>query len=669
MTGSPRVPSRWDEAAARRWSARTRPSALGQRVYSSRLLGADPTLVLAGGGNTSLKATTRDLHGDAVETIWIKASGADLAGVEASDFSPLALPAVARLLELERLSDPDLVRELLRARLDPSAPSPSVETLLHALLPFRFVDHAHPDALLALADSVGGAALAEEFYGADCLVVPYVKPGWDLARACRDLWRGATAAGRRPRGLVLLGHGVLAFADDARASYETLLELVARAAARLPPPRRPRARAARRPAPWSAVDLARARGALSRHAGRPLLLHLRDDREARAFLERSDLTRIAGRGPLTPDHVVRTKRLPLVVRRPQRIEESVERYVTAYRREFERLRRGRALTPLDPAPRVLLVPGTGIVGAGATARDAELAAEIYLHTAWAIERAEALGGYRPAPPRAIFEVEYWELEQAKLRRGGAPPPLAGRVALVTGSAGGIGRASARALLAAGAGVVGLDLRPTELDGAFAGVEGDARSRATLRRAVELAARRFGGLDILVLNAGVFFAGPPIAELGDDDWRATFALNLDAQMALLREAIPLLGLAPAGGAVVVVGSKNVAAPGPGAAAYSASKAALTQLARVAALELAPAGIRVNVVHPDAVFDTGVWSPERLAERAARYGLSVADYRRRNLLRREVGSADVGALVAALAGDLFALTTGAQIPIDGGNERVI
>jgi rhamnose utilization protein RhaD (predicted bifunctional aldolase and dehydrogenase)/NAD(P)-dependent dehydrogenase (short-subunit alcohol dehydrogenase family) len=660
--------SRWQSAEARRWAATTTPGALGLRVYASRLLGADASLVLAGGGNTSVKATLEDLHGRAVEALFVKASGADLATATAADFTPLKLASVRLLAELDVLPDRALARELLRLRLDPEAPPPSVEALLHAFLPHRFVDHAHPDALLALLDSADGDRRAAELYGDDCLVVPYVKPGFALAVAVRRAWRAAGARTAQLRGMVLLRHGVFAFADDARASYETLLELVARAARALP--RRPSLVATRkRPAAWSSTDVARLRGALCTAAGRPLCLARRDERDLLAFLDRADLARVTRRGPLTPDHVLRTKRRPLVVRDARRVDAAVAAFVAATTDEFERLRHGRALVPLDPAPRVVLVPGTGVFGAGATPRDARLAAEIYARTAWAIARAEALGGYRPLAPAALFEVEYWELEQAKLRRAGDARSLDGRIALVTGAASGIGRAAAEALLAQGAAVVGLDLAPCALAGDFVGVEGDARAPRVVRRAIETAVRRFGGLDIVVANAGVFFAGPTIETLADADWRRTMALNLDAQLVLLRESAPLLKLAPAGGAVVVVGSKNVAAPGRGAAAYSASKAALTQLARVAALEWASDGIRVNVVHPDAVFDTGVWTPERLAERAANYGLTVEAYRRRNLLRREVRSTDVGALVAALCGDLFARTTGAQIPIDGGNERVI
>ncbi|HSM12921.1 MAG TPA: SDR family oxidoreductase, partial [Thermoanaerobaculia bacterium] len=297
------------------------------------------------------------------------------------------------------------------------------------------------------------------------------------------------------------------------------------------------------------------------------------------------------------------------------------------------------------------------------------AATLYRHTARAIERAELAGGWRPLGARALYEVEAWDLEQAKLAPATGRPPLAGRVALVTGSASGIGRAAARALATRGAAVVGLDLVPGERGPGRIDLEGDAADPVTLAAAVALAAERFGGLDIVVSNLGVFPASAPVESIPAETWQRTMRLNVDAHRALLAESIPLLRLAPAGGAVVVVGSKNVPAPGPGAAAYSASKAALTQLARVAALELARDGVRVNVVHPDAVFDTGLWSADVLAARAARYGLSVEEYRRRNLLRREVRSEDVGELVAELAGDLFRATTGAQIPVDGGNERVV
>jgi NAD(P)-dependent dehydrogenase (short-subunit alcohol dehydrogenase family) len=324
---------------------------------------------------------------------------------------------------------------------------------------------------------------------------------------------------------------------------------------------------------------------------------------------------------------------------------------------------------LDPAPRIVVARGLGVFAAGATPVDARVALDIYQHTMAAVLVAEELGGFRPLPAADLFEVEYWDLEQAKLRLKPKPAALAGQVAVVTGAASGIGKACVAALRAQGAAVAGLDLQPTPEATDYLGLTCDVTDAAAVRRALEAAVHRFGGVDIVIANAGVFHSGPTIEELEEDAFRRVLELNTVSHLALLRGAVPLLKLAPAGGSVVVIGSKNVAAPGPGAAAYSASKAALTQIARVAALELAPHGIRVNVLHPDGVFDTGVWTPEVLAQRAARYGLTVEQYKKRNLLGTEITAADVGALAAALCTPLFARTTGAQIPIDGGNDRVI
>jgi NAD(P)-dependent dehydrogenase (short-subunit alcohol dehydrogenase family) len=310
---------------------------------------------------------------------------------------------------------------------------------------------------------------------------------------------------------------------------------------------------------------------------------------------------------------------------------------------------------------------------GATPKDARIVEDVYRHTMKVIRDCTALGGYQPVALDDLFDVEYWDLEQAKLRRRGAPPPFAGEIALVTGAARGIGRACAEALLAEGAAVVGLDVDPA-VTTAFAGpewlgAEADVSDVAAVTEALEGGVERFGGLDMVVLNAGIFPAGAPLADLEVDAWRRTMAVNLDANAFLLRETHPLLRLAPNGGRVVVIGSKNVPAPGPGVAGYSASKAALTQLARVAALEWGGDGIRVNVIHPNAVFDTGAWPEEVVAQRAASYGLTVEEYRTRNVLRTEVTAADVARLCVAMCGPAFAKTTGAQVPVDGGNERVI
>jgi NAD(P)-dependent dehydrogenase (short-subunit alcohol dehydrogenase family) len=290
-----------------------------------------------------------------------------------------------------------------------------------------------------------------------------------------------------------------------------------------------------------------------------------------------------------------------------------------------------------------------------------------------IARATALGGYRALPAKDLFDVEYWDLEQAKLRKGGKPPPFAGEIALVTGAASGIGKACVAALLARGAAVVGLDIDPgvatLHARPDFLGIACDVTAEEGVRDAIRHAVDAYGGIDMLVLNAGIFPGGRRVDALATDEWRRVMQVNLDANLVLMRECHPFLKEAPRAGRVVVIGSKNVPAPGPGAAAYSASKAALTQLARVTALEWGADGIRINILHPNAVFDTGIWTPEVLAARAAHYGMSVDDYKRNNVLRTEVGSRDVAELAAEMCGPLFAKTTGAQVPVDGGNDRVI
>jgi rhamnose utilization protein RhaD (predicted bifunctional aldolase and dehydrogenase)/NAD(P)-dependent dehydrogenase (short-subunit alcohol dehydrogenase family) len=657
------VESLWNDEEAAGY-----PGELGLRVYTSRLLGRDKTLVLHGGGNTSVKIRQANRFGDEEEILYVKGSGWDLETIEAAGFSPVRLAPAARLATLARLSDPEMVNELRTAMTVASAPTPSVEAILHAALPFKYVDHTHADAVVTITNSLDGEALVREAYGDSVVVIPYVMPGFDLARLCAE--RFPAEAGPQTVGVVLLNHGIFSFGETARESYERMIELVNRAERLLE--RRgawalgaPAAASAPEPDP---VAVARLRRDLSQAAGFPMVLRGQRDPQSLAFARRADAGAISQQGPATPDHVIRTKRLPLFGR-------DVEAYAEAYRAFFaEHAPHASAKkTMLDPAPRVVLDPELGLATAGRSVKEAAIAAEIYQHTMEIIERAELLGGYRALPARDLFDMEYWDLEQAKLAKAGKPPAFAGEVALVTGAASGIGRAAVEALLARGAAVVGLDVDPrietilARPD--FLGLACDVTDEAAVTAAVARTVAAFGGLDMLILNAGIFPAARKIADLPLADWDRVMRVNLDANLLLLRLGHPLLALAPGGGRVVVIGSKNVPAPGPGAAAYSASKAALYQLARVAALEWGKDGIRVNVLHPNAVFDTGVWTEEVLASRAAAYKLSVDEYRRNNVLGVEVTSRDVAELAAELCGPRFAKTTGAWIPVDGGNERVI
>ncbi|MGB0562960.1 MAG: bifunctional aldolase/short-chain dehydrogenase [Spirulinaceae cyanobacterium] len=634
------------------------------RVYTSRLLGRDPSLVLHGGGNTSVKVKETNLVGETEEVLYVKGSGWDLATIEAPGFAPVRMAHLLKLAQLEQLSDPQMVNELKTQMTLASAPSPSVETILHATLPYKYVDHTHADAVVTVTNTPGGRARIEEIYGDRVVIIPYVMPGFDLARVCAAQFAAAAHAGTV--GMVLMNHGIFSFGATAEESYERMIELVGQAEAYIEK-HQARVSFADIEIPQVSIrqDLAALRYQISEVAGQAMIM--KSDRTAKTlgYIQREDLAEISQQGPATPDHVIRTKRVPLIGR-------DVDAYARDYQKYFD-AHAHAGQTMLDPAPRVVLDPELGRCSIGKTAKAAQIVADIYDHTIDVITTATNLESYQALPQQDLFAVEYWDLEQAKLRKGGKAPMFTGEIALVTGAASGIGKACVAELLKQGAAVVGLDINPDitglydRLD--FLGIPCDVTDSTALDAALEQAVQRFGGLDMLVLNAGIFPGGRAIADLETDLWRKVMQINLDANLVLLREAHPLLKLAPNGGRVVVIGSKNVPAPGPGAAAYSASKAALNQLMRVAALEWGKDKIRINSVHPNGVFDTALWTDEVLASRAAHYGLSVQEYKTNNLLKVEVTSQSVAQLVAQLCGPLFAQTTAAQVPIDGGNERVV
>ncbi len=658
------------ESDARTWDPEVLPldaDSIDELVLASRLLGADPSLVLHGGGNTSVKAPWSDITGATIDAIYVKGSGWDLATIERPGFAPMPVGRLSDLAALEHLSDPDMVRELSAARLDPEAPQPSVEALLHAFLPHRAVLHSHADLILTLTNLADGDERVASVFGDAVVVVPYVMPGFDLARAVARCWDEQSHPGTT--GMVLMAHGLFTFGDTCQEAYERHLHLIQLATAHVDSLPAATVQAAREVPVVCVADLADLRRQLSEVAGRPLVVTRHTDDDTMRFVGRTDLADLATRGPLTPDHVIRTKRVPLVGR-------DIEGYAADYTDYFD-TNHTRARTPitmLDPAPRIVLDPELGMLAVGARAADADVAADIAHHTMGVITTCEdRLGGWEPLPAHHLFDLEYWDLEQAKLRRRGVPPPLEGQIAVVTGAASGIGNACARVLIDHGAAVIGLDRDP-QVTNAFAstawlGCEVDVTDSAqhddALRRGVE----RFGGVDVAVIAAGVFGQSQRIADLDLARWDDVMAVNVRAVAGALRSLHPLLARSPVGGRVVVVGSKNALAPGAGAGAYSASKAAVTQMARVAALEWGVDGIRVNTVHPDAVFDTGLWSDELLAERAAAYGMTVAEYKQRNLLRTEVTADLVAQAVLQLVGPAFAATTGAQIAIDGGSDRTI
>ena len=639
------------------------------RAYSSRLLGQNPDLVLHGGGNTSVKVKETNLLGDEEELLYVKGSGWDLASIEAAGFAPVRLDVLRQMATFDQLSDVDMVRMQRAAMTDPYAPNPSVEAVLHAIIPFTYVDHTHADAVVTITNTPDGEATIEQLYGERILLIPYVMPGFLLAKKVYQMTRDIDWT--QYQGMVLLNHGVFTFDDDARRCYENMIDLVTAAEDYINSKTALELNADNH-SETDLKTLARTRQQVAAERGTPVYALLDTGAQAVSFSCLDTVDSIATRGPLTPDHIIRTKQSPLIIRADADMEcNPVGAYATAYQSYFDRNTNGQHRC-LDRAPRWAVWKNQGLVSFGASLQDAAIIADISRHTIKAIQLAEKLGGWCALPEKDLYEVEYWELEQAKLKSSKSTPEFQGKVALVTGAASGIGKACVEALIAKGAAVAALDMNPA-IEGLYHNTQVleivcDVTRDTVLKQSVEQTVRRFGGLDILVSNAGAFSVSKNIEDMDEVTWHEGLAVNLTSHQRLMQYAIPYLryGIDPA---MVIIATKNVPAPGPGAAAYSAAKAGLTQLARVAALELGKDNIRVNTIHPNAVFDTGVWTDEVLQDRAQHYGMTVQAYKTNNVLRTEVSAYSVAQMVCAMAGETFAKTTGAQVPVDGGNERVI
>ncbi|MFL5808789.1 MAG: SDR family NAD(P)-dependent oxidoreductase, partial [Flavisolibacter sp.] len=453
---------------------------LQSRVHTSQLLGKNKSLVLHGGGNTSVKITEKNIVGEEEEILYVKGSGWDLETITADGFSPVRIGHLKKLAELEALSDGDMVNELVTHLTKASAPVPSVEAILHAVIPYRFVDHTHADAIVAISNSVNGEKILRKLYGNDVIYIPYVMPGFDLSRQCAKQLKEELTPGKT--GIILFHHGVFSFGDTAEQSYERMLELVGRAEAYLKKQSAQRSSSSMAQE-FNSETFAGLRKSISCASGFPVVVKRISDDKTLAFCNRANVETISQQGPATPDHVIRTKRLPMIGR-------DINKYVEQYKNYFvanEPMAKDRKKM-LDPAPRVVLDKEFGLCAIGKTAKDAQIVADIYDHTIDIIEWAEALGGYKALPAKDIFDVEYWELEQAKLNKQNKLPLFTGEVALVTGAASGIGKACVDSLLKRGAAVVGLDLNPVTENlysrNDYLGMRCDVSSEADLLAAIE-----------------------------------------------------------------------------------------------------------------------------------------------------------------------------------------
>ena len=687
----------WDPEAVAQFEENT----LQLRVYTSRLLGQNSDLVLHGGGNTSVKIQQTNLFGEAEDILYVKGSGCDLATIDEDGFTPLLLKTLRKLAALENISDVEMIRQQQMAKSNPDAPNPSVEALLHAIIPFNWIDHTHADAVVTLTNTPEGNELIRKIYGERLLLIPYVMPGFKLSRKVFEMTKKIDWT--QFEGMILLNHGIFSFGDTALESYTRMIDLVSlaedflaknstlanTAATESVPGKKKSDKENDTVAPDSVpgkaelLKLACIRRKVSAIRGTASLVQLNFSTEARTFAKLTNVKEIATRGPITSDHLIRTKSVPAIID-PENPQRSLDEFSSAYKAYFERHTNGEQKC-LDSAPRWAVWPGHGTIAFGANLTESGIVSDIAEHTVKAIQLAENLtaegfsGGWQPVSEKHLFEAEYWVLQQAKLKsenvNQGEQKTISefqGKIAIVSGAASGIGLACARELFAQGAVVVGLDLNP-EISKIFCepgmlGLQCDVTDQKAVIEAVAETVRQFGGIDILVLNAGTFPAGQTIEEMGEQTWSRSLEINLTAPQQLLQACVPFLkeGLDPA---VVFMASRNVPAPGAGASAYSVPKAGQTQLARIAALELGKFGIRVNILHPDCVYDTGLWTPDALERSAKRYGLTVEQYKSRNILKIDVKAKEVARMVCAMSGAVFAKTTGAQIPIDGGSERVI
>ena len=693
--------SRWSEAEALKFVAEYGArwgEYLALRTYTSRLIGLEQEMVLHGGGNTSVKGTWRNAWGEPVPAIYVKASGCDLARITPEEYAPLDLDYLRRLRTLESLSDDRMANEFRTHVLDCHAPSPSIETLAHAFLPAKYIDHTHADAILALTNQARGEEWVREALGEEIIVLPYVRPGFELAKEAVKAFEALPKA----RGMVWMHHGLVTWGETARESYERTIELVAAAERYLErKATHPMPVAVRTPVETAADRLEQVapivRGLLARATGdenrpwRRMILGALTDREVLNFVDSAEGKKLALSPPLTSDHLIRTKGLPMWVDAPDfndpeklrgQIAKAITEYVAAYDAYFERHSAGLAagVARRDPYPRVILMPGLGALCAGRNARASRIARDITAHTLAVKRKVAAMGEYEGLAEGHLFNMEYHMLQDAKLTEN-RERVLGRQVALITGAAGAIGSAIAETLLGAGCQVALTDLPGGNLDSLVGELKKDYEDQViaapldvtdpdSVRQAFGQVIQQWGGVDLVVANAGLAHVAP-LAELEVEAFRKLERVNVEGTLMVLAEAARHFKLQRTGGDVVVVSTKNVFAPGAGFGAYSATKAAAHQLARIASLELAPLDVRVNMVAPDAVFShggrrSGLWAtvgPDRMRARGLDEQGLEEYYRKRNLLKVRVTGEDVARAVMFFA-TRQTPTTGATIPVDGG-----
>ncbi len=651
---------------------------LALRVYTSRLLGGDPRLVLHGGGNTSVKTRQTDLLGDDVDVLCVKGSGWDLGDIEPAGLPAVRLEPLLRLEALDRLSDEDMVNVQRGNLLDSTAPNPSVETLLHAFLPHKFIDHTHSTAILGISDQLDGEDICAEVFGDSMGSVPYIMPGFSLAKRAASIYRASPEVA----GLILHKHGIFTFGDTAQEAYERMIDAVSLAERRLQVGRKQVFVAADLPgdiAPVAEVaPILRGLAATDLGEGgwRRMVVDFRTRSEILNYVNGAEVGRYSQIGVVTPDHNIRIKNTPVLLPAPEAgkldafrdiAKAAFDAYADAYGAYFSRHnpRQEFPKTPLDPVPRVALVPGLGVFGIGDSPKSAAVAADLAENTVDTITDAEAVGTYECVSEADMFDIEYWSLEQAKLGKG-AERPLARQIVAITGAGGAIGAAAARAFAAEGATVAALDIDAGAAAAAIDGIGGaafacDVTEPASVETAFAQICERFGGVDVLISNAGAAWSGR-IGEVDADVLRKSFELNFFAHQTVAQAAVRIMRAQGTGGSLLFNTSKQAVNPGLDFGPYGLPKAATLSLVRQYAVDHGGEGIRANAVNADRI-RSGLLDDGMIAVRAEARGVSEADYMAGNLLHREVRAMDVAEAFVYLA--KAARTTAAVLTVDGGN----
>lgn len=662
-------------------------------LYRSNLLGSDLTVTNFGGGNTSAKLTEEDtLTNDSVEILWVKGSGGDIGSMKLDGFATLYLD---KLVGLERLyrgveHEDEMVAYLPHCTYNLNTRAASIDTPLHGYLPFAHIDHVHPDSIIALAAATGGKAATQEIWGGAIGWLGWKRPGFDLGLRLRDYVRSNPGC----QGVMLEGHGIICWADTSHACYEHTIALIADAAQYLNERLKhgaafggaktvtlvPSDRAA-----VAATLMPKLRGKM---VGVSKVGHFSDDPETLEFVGSHDFERLAAVGTSCPDHFLRTKIAPLALD-PGKLDDdsyldnALAKYRLDYLAYYKRCAEAASPPMRDPNPVVVLVPGVGRITFAADKTTARLAGEFYGNAVNVMRGAEAIGGYIGLDEQEAFNIEYWALEEAKLQRMPKSKPLAGRIVLITGGAGGIGAATAERLLCDGACVMLIDRDEASLEAEVSRLKSvhgkdvvrsarcDVTDEHEVSAAFSACAREFGGLDIFVANAGIA-SSAAIEDTTVALWKKNFDVLAEGYFLTARAAFPLMK-AGHGGSIIFIGSKNGIAAAVNASAYASAKAASLHLARCLALEGAPSGIRVNTVNPDAVIKgSRIWDGDWRKERAGAHGIDTGveleeHYRNRSLLKRDVLPGDIAEAVAFFASDASSKSTGNIINVDAGNAN--